>query len=526
MKTYLGGKLIGKGTSGCVYKPSLKCIGSERIEDGYLSKLMNNYDAHDEIRQQKIIDEIDPNYHFHLEMGVVCKPEIPDSENDDLLTDCEIGDVDMNDVITSPDFQSDYSIVHFKDGGASLSSYYDDGAEDMKNIKHCEMMLYDFTRMIFGLKEFSKHDIGHFDIKGDNIVYDKKSNRFNYIDFGNAGTYGNFIDIFLENYLGYYIVPYELYLALIDDPSIDMILETIIGMGMGSTRIDVNPIVGVLSSLYAPEDGPNYRIRNAKQLADISEDNYGPYGLNSEHILSEKVIYDYIKYSKKLFMSGDLPDEIKERIRDEILKKFDTFSLSLVMIEFLSQMVSLNAPTFRKPVVSYSYNNEAAIEDYATYLGSISETFESFYRLILKMNVPSFAGRVSPEDAYALYVKEIYTPIKSKYGLESLSFVDAASSPRSSISTNTGGIRKPKRVINPKTGRLIKKDGPTYRKLKGVIKRKSHKGTKLTLKRTSKKHTSKSKKCSPLQVVNPLTKRCIIKDGQTYKTLKKRGILS
>lgn len=78
---------------------------------------------------------------------------------------------------------------------------------------------------------------------------------------------------------------------------------------------------------------------------------------------------------------------------------------------------------------------------------------------------------------------------------------------------------KKNQIVNPLTRRCINKDGPTYR----VLKKKGVLG--LSKERTSPSDVREVKKCKPNQVVNPLTRRCINRNGSTYKTLKKKRML-
>lgn len=551
-----GGKLIGQGSFGCVYKPALRCKGAKRIEDGYVSKLMERENALLEIEEQKNVDEIDPDFHFHLPMGEACVPEKPEKKHDNLLKDCFVQGWDAYNTaknIYYNVFSKKFMNVHLKDGGTSLSSYLKNNAKDMKSLKHCEMMLYDFTRLIFGLYRFSDHHIGHFDIKTNNIVYDKKSNRFNYIDFGKMGTAFEFMKKHAQIYQFYEIVPFEIIFAEPDE-KVNTLLDTIVELGILGVDVekDVDIITTALGALFTGGERHAWFIR-----AIIDDVNKGYYKLGTKG----RMLRDYIEYSKQLGLMGKTVKTIRKIIKAEIVVSIDVYSLSLVMIEMISAMADSHVSDPKKRIMAPDdeENNEEENEAYAVYLGSISKSFEAFFRLAIKMNIQSFVERISPQDAYVVYLKEIYAPIRSKYGLKRLGFVNdnilnqiglennttfyTPSSPKTSQKSShksshklTKKKCKANEVVNPKTNRCIKKNGPIHNKLKreGIIgEQHSRESIKSSLKHTSplklqsaKNKKSKSKHCGPMEVENPLTKRCIKKGGPTYKTLKKKGILS
>ena len=70
------------------------------------------------------------------------------------------------------------------------------------------------------------------------------------------------------------------------------------------------------------------------------------------------------------------------------------------------------------------------------------------------------------------------------------------------------------KIRNPKTGRCIKKDGPTVRRLQRVLKEKSSKTEK------DEENTLK-KPCPSDKIRNPKTGRCIKKDGPTARRLQR-----
>ena len=97
---------------------------------------------------------------------------------------------------------------------------------------------------------------------------------------------------------------------------------------------------------------------------------------------------------------------------------------------------------------------------------------------------------------------------------------------KSSKKSSKGAKCPPGKIINPKTGRCVKKDGKLGKELLKNSK-KSSKGRKQTPKKSSKgrkqtpKKSSKGTKCPRGKIINPKTGRCVNKNGKIGKQLLK-----
>lgn len=504
---YHGGKLLAKGSFGCVYKPPLKCKNADTRLSGYVSKLMLNKDARNEIQEQKQVDIIDPKYHFHLKIGNECVPAKPDLRNDDNLKDCVLHKKKLNSIYNKKELQKNYLIVHIEDGGVGLDDYLDD-PNNVSSVEKCELMFYDFTRIMHGLNEFSKNNMGHFDIKTANIVYKKETNRFNFIDFGFTSEYSDFLTDHIDWGTSYWVNPLERSILDIDNYEVkNSFFEPLFELSrskysLNELKNNSTPLKHVFNYLKSNFKKYLVRYRNVFRdyITEIREDVYGPYGLNKERLPSDDMIVDYISYTRDLLKKGMRVKEIKIKIRDAILHNIDTFSVSLVMIEMLGLM------TFFKTindgvVLNYGGEKKENIK-FSQSMNSISPFFRSFYELMLQMNVPSFPKRVSTQEALDIYIKTVYEPIKRKYGLADLEFLknDNAISPINLVLSSSSTKTPPKKTLKKK----IK------------IKRRKDENEKT---RVSKKE------CSKTQIRNPLTGRCISTTGVTAKNLKKRNII-
>lgn len=561
-----GGKLLAKGSFGCVYKPALKCKGANERLDGYVSKLMLKKEALKEIEEQKNIDKLDPNYFFHLRIGKECVPEKPNITIDGRLMGCVLHGEKLNEIQKTDQLQKKYLIVHIEDGGIGLDKYMKE-KNKMTNIKHCEMMLYDFTRLMYGLNEFSKKKMGHFDLKTGNIAYKEEENRFNFIDFGFTGTYGDFMNKHKNWGRTYWAHPIERMFAHYTERKVrDAFYYHIVQMAK------TNKLVDELNNYQHPDFDYVKRLfkrymvgyRNTFDATYVEPNNtYGAYGLNDKMLPSDTFVYDYIEIVREILKENKSIDEIINHFSKTIIEKLNTFSMSLVMIELIhTMMINQNNPKF-KVVINYGAKNNYENEKNRNKITKVSPILAKFYDLMLKMNTPSFSKRISTKDAYDYYLNEIYTPLKQKYNLPDLEFINSPlnstmtesleldrsklisdlqsngndnniNTTNSTRKTKNSGknkntplklktkkrklniIRRDEKILNPLTGRYIKKYGQLARTLKKrqLIPKTSSNSNNLKTRKIPKKI------CLDGKILNPLTNRCIKKNGATYKKIK------
>jgi len=166
---------IGEGTYGCVHREPIKCTKKETIQlnidyKDKISKLMESKYADDELREYALIDRADPKYKFHMETPVKCKPETSEAA---LVAIDKCDDFNRMDV-------DRYSLLIMPDGGVSLNEYV------KKNVskKEIERFWIEAQRIFYGVKVMGDEKIIHQDFKPHNLVYNIKTKRMNFIDFG------------------------------------------------------------------------------------------------------------------------------------------------------------------------------------------------------------------------------------------------------------------------------------------------------------------------------------------------------
>jgi len=173
-------KRIGEGAYGCVHKPPLRCVDQEKQDStSNVSKLMTNKDAQEELNEYFLISKADKNGEYHLGKPSVCEPsKIP--SNLLAIKDCK-------NIRPSVEDMNKFSLLIMKNGGYNIEQFSELFKKQHANTENMEQIvdfLIEGIRLLEGLELFLDNDIIHHDLKSQNIVYNPKENRINFIDFG------------------------------------------------------------------------------------------------------------------------------------------------------------------------------------------------------------------------------------------------------------------------------------------------------------------------------------------------------
>ena len=170
-------KVIGEGSYGCVHKPSLICKDKDIKYKNKVSKLMKTENAEIELSEYDKIMEVDNNEDFFISKPEICVPKLT-VKNLMSIEKCR----DFN--IINID---DYSLLVIPDGGMDLNKFVEN-IKTMENNKHNRDKIMEFWLsghvLLKGIKEMLEKSIIHHDLKPGNIVYDPKTNKLKFIDFG------------------------------------------------------------------------------------------------------------------------------------------------------------------------------------------------------------------------------------------------------------------------------------------------------------------------------------------------------
>ena len=170
-------KIIGEGAYGCVHKPSLICKDKNIKYKNKISKLMNTENAEVELSEYDKIMTLENNEDYFLSRPEICVPKV--SINNLLaINKCR----DFN--ISSMD---DYRLLVIPDGGIDLNQFAEKVQDMENNTKNKKQIMHFWLSghiLLKGIKEMLEKGIIHHDLKPGNIVYDIKTKRLKFIDFG------------------------------------------------------------------------------------------------------------------------------------------------------------------------------------------------------------------------------------------------------------------------------------------------------------------------------------------------------
>ena len=181
-----GGKVIGSGGYGCVFRPALRCKGTRKRVSKTISKLMLNKHVKREYMEitkyLPILQKI-PNYknYFIIEGANICQPApLTRQDLDNFDTKCKVlrkRDINAKNINSNLD---KVSCINLQDGGVELGTYIYSGLslDGMKDLNGRMIQL-----LLHGILPMNKSHVYHADIKEANIVVDT-SKYVRLIDWG------------------------------------------------------------------------------------------------------------------------------------------------------------------------------------------------------------------------------------------------------------------------------------------------------------------------------------------------------
>jgi len=185
--------VIGEGTYGCIHKPSLHCNNYDMNYKNKVSKILKNKEADKEMSEFNSISNFDTNNEFYLGVPHRCSPA-KTQENIEAIEKCKNGKKLVEQL-------QNYSLLVMEDGGMDLDKYgkiLNSREPNEENREKMELFWIEAHRILIGLREFSNHGLVHHDLKPQNIVFNEKINRLNFIDFGLMDTKSNLINSALK----------------------------------------------------------------------------------------------------------------------------------------------------------------------------------------------------------------------------------------------------------------------------------------------------------------------------------------
>ena len=174
-------KVIGEGSYGCVHKPSLECDESlsKKNYKNKISKILMKDDAMKEMDEYGIISKYDKTQKYFLGKPANC--HVKDTmQNIKAIEQCEDGEEYINNI-------EDTQLLIMNYGGENLeivSKNFKKMKKTEENVDFAKKFLKEATHIFSAIDFLYKHKIVHHDLKPQNMVYNKKTNKIKLIDFG------------------------------------------------------------------------------------------------------------------------------------------------------------------------------------------------------------------------------------------------------------------------------------------------------------------------------------------------------
>ena len=207
MRVKNGGQVIGAGGYGCVFKPALKCEGSNNRTTG-ISKMLSNKDAEVEWKEisnvKSIILKIPNNDKYFLlgDMNI-CKPNLLSEDDKKNMEICNsLSRIGLNAKNINNNL-SKVKIINMPDGGKDIHEIF-----SKNNVKFETLNASLIDLLKNGIIPMNNLGLFHNDLKGENILYKDEHSRI--IDWGLASIQkGNKIPSIITDRVIQFNLPYS-----------------------------------------------------------------------------------------------------------------------------------------------------------------------------------------------------------------------------------------------------------------------------------------------------------------------------
>ena len=192
-----GGKVIGSGGYGCVFRPALKCKGAAGRTPKTVSKLMTKQhtaNEYEEISKFLPILQNIPNYqdYFIAEGATICEPlPLTRADLESFDTKCKVLKKHGFTKETINDSLHELDSLNLPDGGIELGDYIH---SIFSPYKYHELNKSLLRLLVNGIEPMNHYGLYHADIKESNVLVDTVTQKVRLIDWGlSAKTTGSSI---------------------------------------------------------------------------------------------------------------------------------------------------------------------------------------------------------------------------------------------------------------------------------------------------------------------------------------------
>jgi serine/threonine protein kinase len=333
-----GGDIIGKGNTGCIYNPPLKCKNEDtNNSSNMVSKFLKDDKAIIEYNQSTFLKKIDPDNQYLIYPIKMCDVDLNDSNNKLLLKDCQ-KNIEQNKT----------KLLYYKYGGVKYT--------DLKiiNINTDILNIFEsITHLLDGLNLMHINDYVHLDIHKKNIVFNQNKPYFIDFEFGTEIKYFINMKINLINSIQMYwplelrLLSNELLLTIDYDKYINIIIDNILNNKYKWLDGVKEKIMNIISYKIFINNKNTFLLSNPEKFCKEILDQVKPLFLKSEIIEWKESLKDL----SNIILNKDSPEY---NLYSEILKKSDVYSIGIflvnIFIYFIGQKEVKSKPG-KKPYI-------------------------------------------------------------------------------------------------------------------------------------------------------------------------------
>jgi serine/threonine protein kinase len=296
---FSGGKKIGEGAFGCVYKPSIRCeSNTSKRNNTLISKIIDGKFIDDELNFKHDLKRIDPEQNYFIYPLTACKPSVI---NNSEYKNCK---------------KPNMMLINYKYGGADMMTIL----EKLNTKPFGKNHIYFFEGFIHlfkGLQLLHNNDIVHLDIKSANIVGEIQKNNsylFRFIDFGLSKktdfftkgdtTRDEYLDPGLLYWNNYFCYPFDL--RLLKHQYVNGIIRY--------TDTDLKQYINYINKMVEEEYGelilPYWLINDSTATPTVSKIN---------------TLIDFLRSSKN--------STKRTTIFSKLVKNADIYSIGIMLLE-------------------------------------------------------------------------------------------------------------------------------------------------------------------------------------------------